>query len=409
MTDGERTALTYRLERWRALTSGIIETASSTFLLFIAVRWFEAGSIPKALIAGGSSVGLLITPLVVTFITRRGLNPAEAAFRLLSIGAVAFLIPALVPWLPLYVAGAVVGTTMFSAVIPLQTHMYQANYPPKQRGRLFSRTVMLRILTAACFAKFAGDFLSADLSSFRWLLVVFAAASLMAALLLRRCPMPPILDAGGEHPLRALRFVRSDVVFRRTLIAWMLMGFANLMMLPLRVEYLASERYGLVLPPAQVALYASVIPNLARLVMSPVWGWLFDRMNFFALRVTLNVGFIIGILSFFTSNSTTGLIFGAIVFGISNAGGDVAWGLWVTKFAPPDRVADYMSVHTSFTGLRGFLAPVAAFQLAGVLTLPTLGWLSAAMIGASCVVLLRELPFGRRARRAAPLVEEVSD
>ena len=121
-----------------------------------------------------------------------------------------------------------------------------------------------------------------------------------------------------------------------------------------------------------VQLVTGVIPNLARLVLSPVWGHLFDHMNFFALRVTLNVGFAIGIFTFFTSNSFAGLVTGAIVFGISNAGGDVAWSLWVTKFAPPGRVADYMSVHTFLTGVRGVAAPLFAFYFAAKVSLMSL-------------------------------------
>lgn len=76
------------------------------------------------------------------------------------------------------------------------------------------------------------------------------------------------------------------------------MGFANLAMLPLRVEYLANPKYKLELTVGMVAVLTGVVPNLARLVLSPVWGWLFDRMNFFVLRVTLNLGFAIGILTF---------------------------------------------------------------------------------------------------------------
>ena len=409
MTAAERTAVTYRLERWRAVTHGILETAGSTFLLLVAVRWFHAGAAAKALVAAGTSIGLLASPLVVTWVSRRALAPAIAASRLLVAGAVAFLAAACFPRLPVFVAGGVIGLTVVASAIPLLTHMYQENYPSDQRGRLFSRTVMIRILAAAVFAKFGGWFLREDIGRFPWLLVAFGACAAVAAWLIRGCPTSPIVDTGGSHPLRAMRYVREDPVFRQTLIAWMLMGFANLMMLPLRVEYLAHDRYGLRLAPDEIALYTSVIPNVARLIMSPVWGWFFDRVNFFALRITLNIGFMVGILSFFTTGTTAGLVAGSIVYGISNAGGDVAWSLWVTKFSPPDRVADYMSVHTCFTGIRGVLAPLAAFQLAGVISLPALGWMSAGLIGVACVVLLPELGQGRRGRPAPALVEDVSE
>jgi MFS family permease len=132
-------------------------------------------------------------------------------------------------------------------------------------------------------------------------------------------------------------------------------------------------------------------------------------MNFFLLRITLNVGFILGILSFFTSNSLAGLIIGAIFYGVSIAGGDVAWSLWVTKFAPPERVADYMSVHTFFTGLRGIVAPVVAFQLATTVPLNLLGWISAGLILIGTAFLIPEIKYGFAARPGAALVKEVSE
>jgi len=187
------------------------------------------------------------------------------------------------------------------------------------------------------------------------------------------------------------------------------MGFANLMMIPMRVEYLGNPAYGLALNTSEIAFLTGVIPNSARLVLSPIWGQLFDRMNFFVLRVILNLGFALGILSFFTSADVKGLILGAVVFGISNAGGDVAWSLWVTKFAPADQVADYMSVHTFFTGVRGVLAPLAAFHAIKYLPMATLGWMAIIMITASCVFLLPEIKFGRFGRKADALVEEVSE
>jgi MFS family permease len=191
--------------------------------------------------------------------------------------------------------------------------------------------------------------------------------------------------------LRGLKYVRDDGVFRRTLISWMILGFANLMMLPLRIEFLANPAHGVALRPDQVALLTAVIPNAARLVLSPLWGWAFDRMNFFTMRVSVNCGLGLYILAFFASDSQTGLIVGAVLYGASQAGGDVAWSLWVTKLAPPDRVADYMGVHTLFTGIRGVAAPLLAFYAAAHVSLSTLAWGNAVLIVIANLVLLPDL------------------
>jgi MFS family permease len=408
--DGQtNTAVTYRFERWRAIASGILETAGTTFLLVIAVRWYQAGALSKALVAGGGSVGLLISPLTVWLVSRKGWPAARAAAWIAWLGAAGFALMACLPFLPVFVLGSVAAMTATGAGIPLLTQIYQDNYPERERGRLFSRTVMIRIAVSTAFSYAAGWMLEQHLGLFHLLLVVFAAAFAAAGWCLWRIPSRPLLNDGGEHPLRAMRYVRTDPVFRRTLICWMLMGTANLMMWPLRVEYLANPAYGLKLGVLQVALLVGVVPNAARLLMSPVWGWLFDHMNFFLLRVVLNLGFALGILAFFTSTSLPGLVLGAVVFGISNAGGDVAWSLWVMKIAPPPRVADYMSVHTCFTGVRGVIAPIVAFSLVSPGNLPSLAILCMAMIIAASLFLLPEIKQVRVRRPATALVEEVSE
>jgi lipid-A-disaccharide synthase-like uncharacterized protein len=392
MSGRDNTELTYLYERRRAVTAGIIEAAGATFLLLIAVKWFKAEAFSKGLVAGGGSIGLLLTPWLVVFVARSGLPVAQVAGHLSMVGGLVLLFMAVVPSLPVFVIGSIVSMATAAMAVPLMTQIYQENYPAAIRGRLFSRTIMIRIAAAALFSDLAGRFLSGGrLHLFQWLLVFFAFSFFFAGLCLYRCPSRPLTVAGGTHLLRAWSCLREDRVFFRTLICWMLMGFANLMMFPLRVEYLANPQYGLALSITLIALYTGVIPNLARLVLSPVWGWLFDHMNFFMLRVVLNMGFALGILTFFMSTSTTGLVLGALVFGVSNAGGDVAWNLWVTKFAPPDRVADYMSVHTFFTGVRGVLAPLVSFHLLHGMSMGSLGILSTALIIAASLMLLPEV------------------
>jgi MFS family permease len=416
MHSEDRVELTFRYERLRAVAAGIIETAATTFLLLIVVRGFDhAGPISKALVAGGGSLGFFLAPWVVSRVEASRWPVSQATSRLAALGALCFLIMAIFPFLPVFVIGSVIAMTCSSATVPLMTQIYQENYPDNQRGRKFSLTIMLRIAAAAIFSEVGGRILSGHIGRFQWLLLVFAAAFAFSSYCMARCPSRPLHVSGGTHPYRALKYVLQDRVFRQTIICWMFMGFATLMMAPLRVEYLANPKYGWALDgkpltAATIALLTGVIPNIARLILSPVWGWLFDRMNFFVLRITLNAGFALGIMAFFTSSSMAGLIFAAIVYGISNSGGDVAWSLWVTKFAPPNRVADYMSGHTFFTGVRGIVAPMVAFQLASSnISLATMGWISFGLILVGTGFLFPEIKMGHSRRPAVVLVEEPSE
>ena len=405
----DRAGITFRFDCGRMLCAGVLESAANTFLLLIAVRYFAAGAVAKALVAGGGSLGLLLSPMAVSWVQRRQWTATQGASRLFLAGASACGLAALMPTVWAYVPACVIAMTTSSAVIPLMTQVYHDNYPEVDRGKLYARSFMLRIGAALAFSWAGGRFLDWQPSWYPTLLLAFSCAFVASAWAVHQIPSSTLPGSGGTHPLHAMRYVREDRLFRQTLIVWMFMGFANLMMMPMRIEYLGNPSYGLSRTAAEIAMLTGVIPNLARLVMNPIWGWLFDRMNFFALRITLNVGFAAGILAFFTSNSTSGLVVGALIYGVSNAGGDVAWGLWVTKFAPAERIADYMSVHTFLTGVRGVAAPLVAFQLIQRFPLSALGYFSAALILISTLLLLPEIRRWKGRRRTAPLTEEITD
>ena len=78
----------------------------------------------------------------------------------------------------------------------------------------------------------------------------------------------------------------------------------------------------------------------------------------------------------------------------------------MTKFAPPERVADYMAVHTFFTGVRGVIAPIVAFQLALELPLAVLGFISSTLIVAATLLLVPEIKLGRKIVPAPALMNE---
>lgn len=404
------TRLTYRYDRLRAIPQGVIETASTTFLLLIAVKAFDAGPTPKSLIAAAGNIGLLLSLWLVPWVERSGRPMMYVAAWLMAGGALAMLVAAILPTLVVLVIATVIAVGAANAIIPLLTAVYQDNYAPRERGRYVARTFVIRVAAAAVFAELAGQLLTADIALFRWLLVAFAIAFAAAAYCLSHIPSRT-LHAGAPSAQRrdspgrlgivsrdaflgafdSLKVLRTDRTLRWTLASWMLMGFANLMMWPLRVEFLANPKYGLALDPQQIALYTVMIPSVARLVLTPLWGRLFDRMNFFLLRIILNVGFALGIASFFTGVGAFGLAAGAAIFGASNAGGEIAWSLWVTKFAPEDRVAEYMSIHTFFTGVRGIAAPILAFQLTQTLDIGAIALICAGLILLASLILVPEM------------------
>ena len=364
---------------------GIFESYG-TFLLIILVRHFHGTSLDKSIVAAAGTSGLLLSPLLLFVSRNLGFSAPKTLSRLLAISSCAFLVAATMSDPTLFVALVTIGILLPSTASPLLTSIFNNNYPPHKRGRLYAQNQAIRILTSIIFGGIAGWFITGAVELYYVLILIFAAALACSSYLVSQIP--------GENQstppsplLSCFTYLASDSLLRNTTISWMLLGFGNLMMLPLRVEYLANPTYGLNLSELEIAAFVSVLPNIARLGGTYVRGRLFDSMNFFTLRMVLNLSFLTGIVSFFMSSSPWGLALSAVIFGFSTSGGDVAWTLWVTKFAPADRVPDYMAVHTFFTGIRGLLAPITAFTLLGVMSIQALSLLSAGLILMATILL----------------------
>jgi MFS family permease len=400
--DRRTVATTFRLENFRAPFSGVLETAGQTFLILIAVEAFDAGAGIKSLLVASGPLGLLLSPLGVTAVRLLGWTASRGAAAFAGLAAAGFAMAATGGGTA-FVAGCLAGCTASMMTIPLMTQVYQDNYPREERGRLFSRTIILRMVAAAAFSWLGGHWLEESPEHFRWIVAAFAAASAAGAILLARLPSRPLRGVGA-HPLRGWRHVGRDRAFRWLLISWMFMGFGNLMMFPLRVDYIANPAYGIQLHAQQVALLTGVVPGVVMLAFSPLWGPVFDRYNFYVIRALLNLGFVAGMAAYFLVGGMAGFLAGAIFFGISMSGGNIAWSLWVTKIAKPADVADYMAVHTTTTGIRGLLAPAAGFWLVAHIGIAPLAWISIALVIIGTSILAPETTTLRRRRPGEPVV-----
>lgn len=393
MSDPAATRQTFRNELWRSLPAGVIDTMATTFGMLIAVRVFHLGDLAKSIFLSATSGGLMTSLFVVPLLLRARSTIARTAAKVQILGGVFMALAALFPSSPvMFIAGLSLGLFCFSMQIPLLTQIYRLNYPESVRGKLYALAGVTRAATGMAFGFFGGWLLGVDLENYVWLLWAFAASGFLSGWWTYGLPAIPWEAAETPNPRlwSALHWVRIDRDFRTLLISWMMMGVGNLVASCLFIEYLANPRHGINLPERTVAWVAGVVPVIFRMLCSYPWGLIYDRVGLFKVRAILNVIFAAAILTFFLGHSVTMWTIGMALWGIANAGGNVTWGLWVTKLAPKHAVAEYMSVHTFLTGLRGLIAPFIAFAAIKYVSFPTLSVLcSIGIVGASAFITAR--------------------
>jgi hypothetical protein len=143
----------------------------------------------------------------------------------------------------------------------------------------------------------------------------------------------------------------------------MLLGLGNLITLPIRIEYLADPKYGINASNTTISILMLVIPACTRIASTPLWSRLFDRVSLITNRNILNFFFLMSIAGFFYSKNVLVIGCSMAAFGIAIAGGKILWSLWVTKIAPVEKSAAYMSIHMALTGFRGTLAPFIGYWI----------------------------------------------
>lgn len=379
----------------RAVPLGVLLPLETSVLLTIAIKHFDASAIVKGIIAASAGVGLLVSPYLTSLTRRLDMPAMRMAMWVAVVGAFGFALAA-TGSLVLYVVGILIALTAVNGTIPLLTFTYQRNFPTEDRGKRVGRGLAMRVAVSAPLAVVIGAWLRDRLDLWWVIVLAGSVAMVMLAGLYHRMPTERLDQRASSGILPHFDLVRTDRQLRMTLAAWMLMGFGNLMLLPLRIEYLAEPEYGIAADAAMITLLTVTIPSVVRFAATPLFGRMFDRLSFFSARILTNLLFAVYVLAFFSGTSEVALWIGSITLGIAIAGGDLMWMLWVTKFAPPDRVADYMGLHTFFTGVRAVSAPLLAFVVVERLSLGWVAAMAAALMVVSSIVLVPEM----RAERA---------
>lgn len=380
---------TFLLDSIRAVPNGCVETLSITFAVMIAVRYFDSPKWAKAWLVAAPSLGLFLSLFVVQMVRRTGWSVNVTTAGIWVISALCLIVAALGgDSMELYLVTVGVALVGFTLAVPLMAQIYRRHYPGVNRGRLFAMSGVVRKVAAIAVAAVFGWVLRQDLSLYKWLLLVYSGACLWMSGCVFGMERVHLEGSKRVRLFAAFGHVKRDKPFRNLLMAWMILGCGNLLCFSLFVEYISNPEYGYDFDEFTIATITGVIPEVMFLLFVVGWGVVFDRLNFFLVRVGINVLFAAGILFYFVGNGVWALSIGIGLHGIARAGGSVAWSLWVTKFAKGDHVAEYMSVHTFLTGSRGIIAPFVAFPLVSSHGPETVGVIGAGLIIVATLILL---------------------
>ncbi len=393
---------TFRLDLMRALPMGVVETVVTTFGILAANKYLDVPDVMKSLLVAGSGIGLLLSLFSVAIVRRLGWSVNASAAGAWVVSAVGFAIAALGQGNAVcFVGGLVLAMVAHSLSAPLLSQIYRRHYPGEIRGKLFSVVGMVRAATAALFAYGVGIALTRGWLSYVGLLWIFAGCSLLRGVFTLMMQPVVLRKAHRLRLLEAFGHLKSDRVFRKLIATWMLVGIGNLLAMALFVEYIANPRYGFGFDEARVSFISTTVPMIAFIASVMFWGMVYDKMEFYRLRVIVNGFVFLGILVYYFAPNFLWLCVGMALHGMARAGGNVIWSLWVTKFADADKVGEYMSVHTSLTGLRMIVTAFVAFPLLKSVGPVGIGVIGASLIFISSLYLMPEVVQNWKRGRAA--------
>ena len=361
--DPERIRKTYCWDCVRGAMFGVLETGWGGFALVIAIGYFQAPDTVKSIVAAAAALGLLFNPISLSVFSKMQVPAAKLAASIAYSSGALMLLASFAQTLLGFLIPICLAFSIASQTMPLLVQIWTENYPSNRRGSYLSISMMVTVLAAFGCSLVGGWVLDRDIEDYRWILGGLAVAYFVSGFAMAQIPSSPLKRGVAENPLRNLAYAIEDKKFGGMLVSWMFLGFGNLMVLPLRVEYLLQPEYGIEASKLTVMLATLAVPAAFRFMTSRLWGYLFDHIEFMVLRMVLNGLIMLSILLFLTTTNLWVIFTAAAVLGTAMAGANISWSLWVTKFATPDKAPAYMSVHTFTTGIRGVLAPFLGFYL----------------------------------------------
>ncbi len=264
----------------------------------------------------------------------------------------------------------VLARTAWSGILIVRAAVWRANYSRAWRARVTARIVQMASLLVASYSALIGLLLDWRADAFRPAFILGAACALVAAHFNRksrfRRQRQLIAAELAEQTLQGRRLsipvlvavLRRDINFRNYMVAMMVFGSGNLMLLPMLLILLNEQ---LQLSQLHQVTVTSSLPLLVLCFSVSFWARLLDRRHIFSYRA-IHSWFFVGSSALFATAvimKQTELLWPAsVVLGGAYAGGHLGWNLGHNDFSSDGNASQYMAIHVMLTGLRGLIMPL---------------------------------------------------
>ena len=191
---------TFFLDTVRSGVDGIETTLAPSVFLLIAIRFFHASDLWKSIISSSIFVGLIISLFSSSFFAHKKPTVISGIFTILS-------------GLLLMALGFAQTAVIFSIFVlfqsitlfirpPLLTAIYESNYAPSRRARLYSAGILFAIITGLLSNYLFGMWLEINLENFRWIFIISGFLFLISGFLLINIPYSPERKPERKNPLK---------------------------------------------------------------------------------------------------------------------------------------------------------------------------------------------------------------
>lgn len=292
----------------------------------------------------------------------------------LAFGAFFSNILFILPFFTLFIA-------IFPAVIAMQHTIIQTNFKKAVRGKVFSYVLSTNLIVSTLMVGLWGLILDDNEQHYRWIIIFASVSGVLETYFLSKAKLTEyrsavFLKEKLKRPLKekiikpwreVVRLYSEDRAFFRYEMNFFIYGLGFMILQPAIVIFLVND---LSLSYTQISLAKGVILQTGVILMTPIMGAVFDRINpmLFASRIFLWIVILpLGLI-------TIGLIqpesphwyvyFAYGLWSLGWAGMALVWNLGSMFFAGAKDVSRYSGTHVLMVGLRGIVAlPISILLL----------------------------------------------